>query len=80
MHAGRFVMGSNKVLQVALGKTEADEYRTNIHYLSGLLKGAVGLFFTSLPKDEVSGAAPPSPSVHPRRHASRCCNASNHHP
>lgn len=51
--SSRFVMGSNKMLQVALGKTEADEYRTNMHLLSERLKGHVGLFFTSLPRDEV---------------------------
>lgn len=50
----RFVMGSNKMLQVALGKTAADEYRTNLHLLSERLRGHVGLFFTTLPRDEVS--------------------------
>lgn len=40
-HVRRFVMGSNKLLQVALGKTEADEYRTNLHLLSERLRGQV---------------------------------------
>lgn len=53
---GRFVMGSNKLLQVALGKTEADEYRTNLHYLSEHLRGSVGLFFTSLSREEAVAA------------------------
>jgi hypothetical protein len=45
-------MGSNKMLQVALGKTEADEYRANLSRLSARLRGHVGLFFTSLPREE----------------------------
>lgn len=47
-------MGSNKLIQVALGKTSADEYKTNLSQLSGRLKGNVGLFFTKLPQEEVS--------------------------
>jgi mRNA turnover protein 4 len=46
-------MGSNKLIQVALGKTDADEYKTNLSLLSQRLKGHVGLFFTKLPHDEV---------------------------
>lgn len=53
----RFVMGSNKVLQVALGKTPADELRTNLSLLSAKLAGQVGLCFTSVSKDEVRAAA-----------------------
>eukprot|EP00878_Enallax_costatus_P031548 GHUV01034502.1.p1 GENE.GHUV01034502.1~~GHUV01034502.1.p1 ORF type:complete len:252 (+),score=77.20 GHUV01034502.1:583-1338(+) len=49
----RFVMGSNKVLQVALGKTPADELRTNLSLLSAKLTGQVGLCFTNSSKDEV---------------------------
>ncbi|GBF93536.1 hypothetical protein Rsub_06256 [Raphidocelis subcapitata] len=52
--SSRFVMGSNKMLQVALGKTPADEYRTNLHLLSERLRGHVGLFFTTLPREEVA--------------------------
>jgi hypothetical protein len=33
------VLGSNKVLQVALGKTPADELRTNLHQLSERVGG-----------------------------------------
>lgn len=54
----RFVMGSNKLIQVALGKTSADEYKTNLSQLSGRLKGNVGLFFTKLPLEEVSAWLP----------------------
>lgn len=51
--SSRFVMGSTKLMQVALGKTESDEYRTNLHLISGKLRGQVGLLFSKLPKDEV---------------------------
>lgn len=50
--SSRFVMGSNKMLQVALGKTPADELRTNLSLLSARLSGHVGLMFTRLNKDE----------------------------
>lgn len=63
-------MGSNKMLQVALGKTEADEYRTNLSRLSERLRGHVGLFFTSLPRDEVRAAAAASPGGGPKSGAS----------
>mmetsp|Transcript_30976 Transcript_30976/g.68654 ORF Transcript_30976/g.68654 Transcript_30976/m.68654 type:complete len:248 (+) Transcript_30976:190-933(+) len=49
----KIVMGSNKLLQVALGKSDADEYRTNLHLLSERMKGQVALFFTSLKRQEV---------------------------
>ena len=49
----RFCLGSNKVLRVALGHDEADEYRQNLARLSERISGSVGLFFTSLPHDEV---------------------------
>lgn len=51
------MMGSTKMLQVALGKTEADEYRTNLHLMSERTRGPVGLFFTSLPRQEVRTAS-----------------------
>jgi hypothetical protein len=39
----RFIMGSTKMLAVALGKSEADEIRTNLSQLSARLKGQVSL-------------------------------------
>ena len=48
-------MGSNKMLQVALGRSDADEYRTNLHKLSERLTGHVGLLFTKLDHEEVKG-------------------------
>jgi len=47
-------MGSNKMLQVALGKSESDELRTNLSVIASRLKGHSGLFFTKLPREEVS--------------------------
>lgn len=47
-------MGSNKLLQVALGRSESDEVRSNIHRLAERIKGQVGLLFTQLSKEEVS--------------------------
>ena len=49
----RFLMGATKILQVALGRSESDEVRTNIHHLSERLKGNSGLFCTDLSKEEV---------------------------
>ena len=46
-------MGSNKVLKVALGKTESEEYLPGVHQLSARATGNVGLFFTKLPRAEV---------------------------
>lgn len=47
-------MGSNKLLQVALGRSESDEVRSNIHQLAERIKGQVGLLFTQLSKEDVS--------------------------
>ena len=49
----RFIMGNNKLLQVALGRSESDETRENLHLLSEKVQGSVGLLFTSLSKEEV---------------------------
>jgi mRNA turnover protein 4 len=46
-------MGNNKVLKVALGKSEHDEHKPNLHLLSDRIAGKVGLFFTTLPREEV---------------------------
>ncbi|KAL3161869.1 hypothetical protein ABBQ38_008959 [Trebouxia sp. C0009 RCD-2024] len=53
MDTSRFCMGSNKVLQVALGRQESDEYKQNISELSNRIRGKIGLFFTKLPQPEV---------------------------
>ncbi|QDZ23055.1 mRNA turnover protein [Chloropicon primus] len=61
--SSRFFLGSNKVLQVALGREAADEVRENMSQLSKLIKGHVGLLFTELPlekvKEEFEGVVEP---------------------
>mmetsp|Transcript_29086 Transcript_29086/g.53454 ORF Transcript_29086/g.53454 Transcript_29086/m.53454 type:complete len:244 (-) Transcript_29086:453-1184(-) len=52
----KFILGSNKILQVALGKTETDEAKPNLHLISEKLKGQVGLFFTKLSREEVNSS------------------------
>lgn len=48
----RFVMGSTRLLQVALGRGEADEYRPGYSRLTPMLKGQAGLLFTRLSKED----------------------------
>ncbi|KAH7575681.1 hypothetical protein ACOSP7_004464 [Xanthoceras sorbifolium] len=49
----RFFLGSNKVMQVALGRSASDEIRPGLHKVSKLLRGDSGLFLTNMPKEEV---------------------------
>ncbi|KAI9103610.1 hypothetical protein K1719_023233 [Acacia pycnantha] len=49
----RFFLGSNKVMQVALGHSAADEIRPGLRKVSKLLRGDAGMVFTNLPKEEV---------------------------
>jgi mRNA turnover protein 4 len=49
----KFVIGKNKVLHVALGKTEDDEFKLNSHKLSKFLKGNCGLVFSNDEPDYV---------------------------
>ncbi|XP_043715095.1 mRNA turnover protein 4 homolog [Telopea speciosissima] len=51
--SSRFFLGSNKVMQVSLGRSVADEIRPSIHKVSKLLCGDTGLYLTNLPKEEV---------------------------
>ena len=44
----RFFMGSNKVIQVALGKGPEDEQRDGLHQLSEHVRGHAGVVFTDL--------------------------------
>ena len=46
-------MGSNKVLRVALGHGEEDEYKKGLSALAEDISGSIGLFFTRLPEDQV---------------------------
>ncbi|XP_013639215.1 PREDICTED: mRNA turnover protein 4 homolog [Brassica oleracea var. oleracea] len=53
-HNGRFFLGSNKVMQVALGRSASDEIRPGIFKVSKfLLHGDAGLLVTDMPKEEV---------------------------
>ncbi|KAK9929481.1 hypothetical protein M0R45_026577 [Rubus argutus] len=49
----RFFLGSNKVMQIALGRSESDEIKDGLHKVSEVLHGNAGLCFTNLPKEEV---------------------------
>ncbi|WVY94914.1 hypothetical protein V8G54_034002 [Vigna mungo] len=51
--SSRFFLGSNKVMQVALGRSAADEISPGIHKVSKLLRGDAGMVFTNLSKEEV---------------------------
>ncbi|KAF8394886.1 hypothetical protein HHK36_018823 [Tetracentron sinense] len=51
--SSRFFLGSNKVMQISLGRSVADEIRPGLHKVSKLLRGDAGLYFTNLPKEEV---------------------------
>ena len=47
------MLGSNKVVRVALGSDAADEYKTNLSQLAENIKGSAGLLFTRLPREKV---------------------------
>jgi len=49
----RFFLGSNKVMQVALGHEPADECREGIHKLSARVRGFSGVLATNLTRDEL---------------------------
>jgi mRNA turnover protein 4 len=49
----RIYLGKNRVAQVALGRTEEEEIRDNIRFVSERLTGDVGLIFTNREKDDV---------------------------
>ncbi|GER24699.1 ribosomal protein L10 family protein [Striga asiatica] len=51
--SSRFFLGSNKVMQIALGRSVADEIKPRLHKVSKLLRGDSGLCFTSLPKEDI---------------------------
>ncbi|KAI3898151.1 hypothetical protein C5167_012244 [Papaver somniferum] len=51
--SSRFFLGSNKVMQISLGRSVSDEIRPGLHKVSKLLHGDAGLCFTNLPKEEI---------------------------
>ncbi|KVI01756.1 Ribosomal protein L10/acidic P0 [Cynara cardunculus var. scolymus] len=48
----RFFLGSNKVMQVAIGRSVSDEIRPGLHKVSKLLRGDSGLCLTNMPVEE----------------------------
>ncbi|KAI3497479.1 hypothetical protein L1887_40111 [Cichorium endivia] len=48
----RFFLGSNKVMQVAIGRSDSDEIRPGLHKVSKLLRGDCGLCLTNMPIEE----------------------------
>lgn len=48
-----FCLGSNKVLKVAIGKSEAEEYKAQLHLLANDIRGNSALLFTKLPQKDV---------------------------
>lgn len=51
--SSRIFLAGKKVMQIALGRSSADEAKTGLHKLSKFLQGDTGLFFTNLPRDDV---------------------------
>ena len=49
----RFFLGKNKIMAVALGRSEEEAYRENLHLVASDLKGNVGLLCTNKPKSDV---------------------------
>ncbi|OLY78406.1 mRNA turnover protein 4-like protein [Smittium mucronatum] len=47
LNNSRFFFGRNKVMSKALGSDQADEYKENLHLVSKLLTGEVGLLFSN---------------------------------
>ncbi|CAA6655470.1 unnamed protein product [Spirodela intermedia] len=51
--SSRFFLGSNKVMQISLGRSASDEGKPYVHKVAKFLRGNTGLFFTNLSKEEV---------------------------
>jgi len=51
--SSRIFLAGKKVMQIALGRSPADEAKTGLHKLSKFLQGDSGLLFTNLPRDDV---------------------------
>lgn len=51
--SSRFFLGSNKVMQVALGRSVSDEIRPGLFNISKVLRGDSGLLLTNLSNEEV---------------------------
>jgi mRNA turnover protein 4 len=51
--SARIFLGKLSLLQLALGRTVEDEYRENLHHVSKLLAGEVGLLLTNRPHSHI---------------------------
>eukprot|EP00934_Nitzschia_sp_Nitz4_P005601 Nitzschia sp. Nitz4//scaffold3_size479765//433582//434345//NITZ4_000184-RA/size479765-processed-gene-1.273-mRNA-1//1//CDS//3329551010//5591//frame0 len=49
----KIVLGKNKLIQIALGRTPEDEYADNLRHVTKEITESVGLLFTSKPRSEV---------------------------
>ena len=49
----KFLLGKNRVMKVALGRSPEEEYRDNLSKLGEYLGGNCTLFFTNRPKEEI---------------------------
>jgi len=49
----KIMLGKNKLLQIALGKTADDEHADNLRHVAKEITESVGLLFTSRPRSEV---------------------------
>lgn len=49
----KIMLGKNKLLQIALGRTPEDEYADNLRHVAKEITESVGLLFTSRPRSEV---------------------------
>lgn len=49
----RFIFGKNRIMQIGLGRTEAEEVHQELHKVSRKLLGQCGLLFTEKSKEEV---------------------------
>ena len=49
----KIMLGKNKLLQIALGKSSEDEYADNLRHVAKEITESVGLLFTSRPPSEV---------------------------
>jgi mRNA turnover protein 4 len=62
-----FFLGSNKVLQVALGRTPDDEHRPGLSALAARLRGDTGLLFTNMERNELETALEDAATAHHAR-------------
>ncbi|KAL9232727.1 hypothetical protein vseg_007802 [Gypsophila vaccaria] len=56
LKSSRFFLGSNKVMQVALGRSASDEIKSGLHKISKFLRGDSGLLLTNMSEEEVKKA------------------------